>query len=126
MDHLLYCLARVLVKLFQNLPLRTVARLGRMGGGLTYWLDARHRQVAVNNLTKCFSREKSPREIRALAHENFRRLGENYCCAIKTSSMSWADLQSHLEFGGLEKLEPLQDAPANRVIAVGHFGNFEL
>ena len=45
MDTLLYLVARTLVALLQALPLRLVARLGRMGGTLVYWLDARHRRV---------------------------------------------------------------------------------
>jgi KDO2-lipid IV(A) lauroyltransferase len=114
------------VKFFQSLPLGWVARIGRAGGGLAYWVDARHRRVAMENLTRCFGREKTPAEIRALARENFKRLGESYGCAIKTASMTWAQLESHLEFGGLEKLEHLRQMPVSVVVAIGHFGNFEV
>src|SRR5260221_375835 len=155
MDFLLYGIARALVKFFQMLPLRVVAVIGRMGGGLAYGVDARHRGVAIDNLTQCFGPEKSAMEIKALARENFKRLGETYCCAIKTAGMAWPELAPHLEFSGLEKLRagpeergerrsvgasedvktlersdaptlPRPQAPPNRVIAVGHFGNFEL
>src|SRR5216117_3854519 len=105
MEPLLYFLARTVVGLLQALPMPWVARLGRAGGGLAYWIDARHRRVAIENLTRCFGQERPPIEIRALARENFKRLGENYCCAIKTAGMSWAELQKHLEFDGLEKLD---------------------
>src|SRR5208283_6174997 len=82
MDTLIYWPARVLVALIQALPLTLVARLGRAGGGLAFWLDARHRRVALKNLAMCFGQEKTPEEIRALARENFRRIGENYAGAI--------------------------------------------
>jgi lauroyl/myristoyl acyltransferase len=114
------------------LPLRWVARIGRAGGALAYVVDARHRRVAMRNLTQCFAAEKSPLEIKTLARENFKRLGENYCCAIKTAGMTWTELKPHLEFGGLEKLsaQPVgngsEEGPANYVMAIGHFGNFEL
>ena len=88
MDAGLYFLGRALVALVQSLPLWWVARLGRSLGGLAFWLDARHRRVALRNLALCFGAEKSPAEIRALAREHFRRLGENYLCAIKTAAMS--------------------------------------
>src|SRR5438067_639716 len=101
MDHLLYLLGRGLVGVLQALPLAFVARLGRVGGGVAYWLDRRHRRAAIENLTRCFGREKLPAEILAIARENFRRLGENYGCAIKTASMTWAELEKHLEFEGL-------------------------
>jgi len=76
----------------------------------------------------CFGHEKSPSEIASLARENFRRIGENYACAIKTSAMSFAALKPHLEFAGFEKLPPPNGAgrAQNIVAAIGHFGNFEL
>jgi lauroyl/myristoyl acyltransferase len=128
MDSLLYLIARALVAFLQTLPLPWVARLGRMGGALAYRLDARHRRVALSNLTLCFGHEKSPEEIRALAKENFRRIGENYASAIKTAGMSPEALRPYFEFVGAEKILPHETnaGPQSRVVAIGHFGNFEL
>src|SRR6266436_3476818 len=100
MDTALYLLAHSLVTFIQALPLTWVARLGRGGGGAAYWLDARHRKVACRNLTLCFGDEKSAKEIRALARENFRRIGENFACAVKTAAMSFEELRPCVEFGG--------------------------
>jgi lauroyl/myristoyl acyltransferase len=128
MDKLLYCVARALLALLQLLPLTWVARLGRMGGALAYWLDARHRRVALRNLTLCFGGEISPAEIRALARENFRRIGENYACGARTGVMSAEELWRCVEFVADGKaIETLASPGApNIVVAVGHFGNFEL
>src|SRR5580704_4664379 len=100
MDALVYYLARGLIACLQSLPLNWVARLGRAGGGLAYWCDARHRRVARRNLTACFGRDKSPAEIRALARENFRRIGENFAGAVKTASMTAAQLRDRMEIIG--------------------------
>ncbi len=128
MDALLYHLAHTLIILLQALPLRGVARLGRAAGGLAYWLDARHRRVVRRNLEQCFGHEKSPDELRAIARETFRRIGENFACAVKTAAMTAEQLRPHVEFVGAEKL--LKYQPQQRVqsliVAVGHFGNFEL
>jgi KDO2-lipid IV(A) lauroyltransferase len=128
MESLLYYLALAVIKGLQALPLRWVARLGRRGGGLVYWFDARHRRVALENLTMCFGTEKTPAEIRALARENFRRLGESYACAVKTASMTAEQLRLHLEFVGVENFypQPFSGAAPRRIVAIGHFGNFEL
>src|SRR5882672_11896926 len=104
MDHLLYLFVLGLVKFLQALPLRWVARIGRGGGALGYALDARHRGVAQRNLAMCLGAERRPEEIRKLGRENFRRLGENYACAIKTASMSWEDLKASVEFVGWDKV----------------------
>ena len=128
MDGLLYLVARALVIVLQALPLRAVARLGRAGGALAYCLDARHRRVALKNLTMCFGQEKPAAELGALAKENFRRLGENYLSAIKTAAMSAEQLLPHFEFVGAEKVLPhaTRRGSSSRVVAIGHFGNFEL
>src|SRR5262245_2872834 len=126
MDRLLYIVALALIKLLQALPLRWVARIGRGGGALAYALDARHRKVARRNLAMCLGSEHTAEQIRALARENFRRLGESYCCAIKTAAMSWEQLKPDVEFVGGEKVaspDPKQP-PRTVVMAIGHFGNF--
>jgi KDO2-lipid IV(A) lauroyltransferase len=128
MDPLIYVLARGLVALIEALPLTTAARWGRALGGLAYYLSGRYRRVTTENLALCFGAGKSPAEIRELARENFRRIGENYVCAIKTAAMTATELKSHVEFVGIERFPQKNgDAPLpNVVIAIGHFGNFEL
>ncbi|MSU61046.1 MAG: hypothetical protein EXS31_01415 [Pedosphaera sp.] len=128
MDTLLYLLAVTVIGLIRLLPLTTVARLGRFFGTLAYTIDARHRKVAISNLTRCFGGEKSAAEIRELARENFRRIGENYASAARTAFMTFEQLKPHFNFVGSEKILPFaSDGTAqSRVVAIGHFGNFEL
>ena len=122
MDLPLYILARTVVGTLQRLPLKMVARLGRAGGLLFYWVDGRHRRVAMDNLTRSFP-EKSPGQIRELARENFKRIGENFCSAAKTASMTPQQIRKILDLQGLEKIPNFEKG---FVGAVGHFGNFEL
>jgi len=122
MNTLIYWLGSAFVAVLQALPLTWVARIGRTGGALAYWLDARHRRVTLKNLTMCFGDEKSPAEIHVLAKENFRRIGENYASAVKTVAMTFDKLRPHVEYIGAERLLP----PRRVINAGGHFGNFEL
>ena len=126
METLLYWFAIGGVKSLQFLPLRWVARLGRWVGGFAYYLDSPHRKVAHSNLTMVFKKERSAREIKALTKEHFRRLGENYASAIKTASMSQHRLARHLTVVGVEKIGQSLGSSRGRVVAIGHFGNFEL
>ncbi|HXT10921.1 MAG TPA: hypothetical protein VN873_05100 [Candidatus Angelobacter sp.] len=127
MDSLLYLFARAMVGFLQALPLPVAARFGRFGGALAYWIDARHRRVAMRQLTMCFGNEKSAGEIRAIARENFRRIGENFACAAKTASMTLDELKPFVEFVGSSKiLAPPTGPKPSLVVAIGHFGNFEL
>lgn len=128
MDKLLYFIARAVISCVQALPLQTVARIGRAGGALAYWLDLRHRRVALRNLTMCFGHEKSAAEIRAIAKENFRRIGENFACAAKTASMTFEQLKPFVDFIGEQKIlaTPAGKKPPSLIVAIAHFGNFEL
>src|SRR5436190_9323274 len=128
METILYIFARCIIALLQTLPLRWVARLGRGLGALIHLFDKRHRQVAIDNLTRCFGSEKSPEEIKAVAGENFRRIGENFACAVKVLALTDEEIAQVLEVKGLEKLAPYESGKVRRncVCATGHFGNFEL
>jgi len=119
-------MARALVAGIQALPLTWVAGLGRLCRRLGYWVDARHRRVALSNLMMCLGQEKSPAEIRALARENFRRIGENFACGIKTAAMGFDELRARVEFVGDSRIISPPADPQGVVAAIGHFGNFEL
>src|SRR5258705_654613 len=59
----------------------------------------------------------------------FRKsIGENYACAVKTAAMTFEELQPHIEFMDEPGLRPAaaRRESANIVMAIGHFGNFEL
>ncbi|MFM1945430.1 MAG: lipopolysaccharide heptosyltransferase [Verrucomicrobiota bacterium] len=128
MNGILLLPLRLLLRLLQSLPLTAVARLGRTAGSLVRILDARHRRVARENIRRCLGHQLTPQEQKSLLHEHFRRLGENFACAIKTASMPAEKLQHVLTVGDLShfpnRTQP--DAPPNIIVALGHFGNFEL
>jgi lauroyl/myristoyl acyltransferase len=126
-DTVVYFLARTALALIGILPLKLVAVLGRAGGAITFYADARHRKVAIGNLELCFGAEMSASEIRSLARENFKRIGEAFACGVKTATMSSEVLEPHLTFAfpGLDFTGNGQSLQS-LVVAIGHFGNFEL
>ena len=128
MDTILFYIARTAIALIQALPIRWVARLGRCGGAVAFWVDARHRRVALANLTRCYSGEKTPAEIKSIAKENFRRLGEVYCCSVKSAAMNDAEIKTIFAVTGAEKIPATEPDGrlVNRAFTGGHFGNFEL
>lgn len=127
MERLLYYIAKTGIAALQALPLRLVARLGRCGGAVAFRLDRRHRRVALENLERCFGRERDASEIAALARENFKRIGESYACAVRTAAMDDDEIRRILTVAGVERLARSADGEIESAIfAIGHFGNFEL
>ncbi len=129
MDSLFYILARSFVFVVQLMPLKVVALTGRLGGILTYYLDERHRRVAVNNLFACLGNSHSKKEIRSLARENFCRIGEVYLSAMKTASIPGDKIGSVLSVKGAENISLAKREDGSLpsfLFAIGHFGNFEM
>lgn len=121
-----YAVLKTAVLLVQSLPLKAAARLGRFLGFAAYCADFRRRRRAVHNLHSVFGREWGRRKIAAVAKENFRRLGESYCCAVKSVRMSGEQLKLHVRCIGGEQLRQANRGAKNQIVAIGHFGNFEL
>lgn len=121
-----YAVLKMAVLLVQSLPLKAVAHLGRFLGFAAYCADFRRRRLAVHNLRCVFGSEWDGRKIVAVAKENFRRLGESYCCAVKSARMSGERLKSRICCVGGEELRRANLRAKNQIVAIGHFGNFEL
>lgn len=128
MNRLLYIPVAVVVAIIQSLPLTLVALLGRMVGHLGWWLDWKHRRIAVVSLDIAFGGQITRDERARIARENFCRLGEAFFCALKTTVMRREDLGSRLQLVGVNKVQPWLDDAAvpGIVVATGHFGNFEI
>jgi len=124
MDWPLYLLARAIIFCFGLLPLKLVAQVGRLLGTCAFVLDGRHRRTALLNLRKVYDERLTEQQIRALAMENFRRIGENYCCALKTALMPPEQVRNHCKVLGVDKFKAR--GGNNCIVAIGHFGNFEL
>jgi len=128
-NSLLYYLARVFIGVIQLMPLKLVALAGRVGGFLFYFLDVRHRRVAVNNLLASLGNSHSKKEIISIARENFCRIGEVYFSALKTAAIPIEKIGSVLSSKGEENISLAKRENGSLpsfLFALGHFGNFEL
>ncbi len=129
MNALLYLFASSLVKIIQMLPLKLVGLIGWVGGWFFYFVDARHRRVAVNNLSVGLGNSRSKKEITTLARENFARIGECYLSALKTAVVPAGLICRSITIKGDENLDltKLKDGSLpSFMFAIGHFGNFEV
>ena len=124
MNWFLALLGKCFIAGVQALPIEVVARIGRAGGLIAWWVDARHRRVTLENLERVFGREWDAQRRRAVGRENFQRLGEGYLCGLKTPRLSTEEMRERLTIEGF--LEALPEGGGSAVFAIGHFGNFEI
>lgn len=124
---LIYIVATVIIRLASFLPIRFLAWVGRQMGRLAWHLDRRHRLVAIANIEAAFP-ELSTDACINLSKKNFLRLGETYTCILKTGAMDADQINKIVSFEGYERIKEIldNDPKAKIILAIGHYGNFEL
>jgi KDO2-lipid IV(A) lauroyltransferase len=113
-------------RLLGRIPRKKAMRLGRAVGRLWFFLDRRHRKVALNNLTYVFGCEKSPVEVRQMAEQVFA----NTACIL--FEIGWAyraesrEIIGSIRFDGLENLRQAMKKEKGVLVLTGHLGSWEL
>jgi KDO2-lipid IV(A) lauroyltransferase len=127
LSHRLMCAAaRAVFALVDLVPMRTVVTSGRWIGALAYPLFGNPRRVALRNIQMAFP-DWTPSRVRAVALENFKRIGEGFAASIKLGGMKWEAIEQLCEFHGREHVNPSGgNPPPGMIVALGHFGCFDL
>jgi KDO2-lipid IV(A) lauroyltransferase len=126
-DYLVYLVIRLLVCGVQAMPFSTLPALAGGLAWLAYWVDRRHRQVAIDNLQHAFPDRFTPAQIDRLVRQNYR----HFCSLILEiihlprrinpyNFVSYMELSQNPEL--LSRL--LSDRPL--FLVTGHFGNWEM
>lgn len=106
----------------RNIAVKAADLLGR----LWYVFDKRHRDVALQNLTRVYGAEKSASEIRRLARRIFRNL------VFIIFEIGWLlhfkekDFARHYQVHGLHFLKNAHKKGRGVLVLTGHMGNWEL
>ena len=98
--------------------------LGRALGSLIFALGIR-REVALAGLARAFP-EKSAAERRQLARAAYRQFGQSLAELLVMRRLSNADFERLVRFDGWDRYERAAALGKGVVVAVGHFGNWEL
>ena len=126
MDRLVYWLYRAGVGALGALPLAVSSWFGFGFGGLAYYLAPGYRRLTLRNLRIAFGREKSAGELRSIARQHCATLGANIFSGLKLARMPGEEILRHVTVEGLEKLPPELLARGRFIVAMSHFGNWEL
>jgi KDO2-lipid IV(A) lauroyltransferase len=107
------------------LPLWISYPLGETLGRLVFFVDRRHRRVALENLRLAFGSACTNDEIVAMARSNFRCLGQTFVDTCRLVRLSPQALTEVVEIEGMEVLESPRARGQGIMSVTGHFGPWE-
>jgi Kdo2-lipid IVA lauroyltransferase/acyltransferase len=103
---------------------RFVIALGEAAGTLAFLLGLR-RQVALDGLRRAFPQLSEP-ERRTLARAAYRQLGRSLAEIAVARRLPDPELEHLVRFDGWERYETARAQGHGVVVAIAHFGNWEL
>ena len=87
LDLIVYLFYRAGSAIASALPLRLLFILGEFLGLCAWFILPGYRRLSQRNVAIAFGSEKSPAELRRLVRRHFQRLGANFLCSVKLSTM---------------------------------------
>jgi lipopolysaccharide heptosyltransferase II len=126
LDFLVYLLYRTGSALAAALPLPFLFAFGQFLGACAWICSGKYRRLAKCNLAIAFANEKSPRELRRLVRQHFRRLGANLLCSAKLAQMSPEEILERVNVENIEAMAREFRAGVPVVLVLSHLGTWEI
>lgn len=125
LDRAAYFAARVLIFLFERIPLAVGLRIGdALGRGAFY--VSKKRRVAYINLKAALGEQLTPAERWKAARDHFGFMGQSAVEVMSFKRMRRKHHDLNIKIHGLERYEALLRSGHGGVLITAHFGNWEL
>lgn len=117
---------RVLLLVSRLLPRRLLLALGAAAGSLAYFVDRRHRQVALDNLRLAYGPSLADGEARRISRNCWRHFGRITFDALTFPRLNASSIGTLVHYEGLEHLREAYARGKGVIVFSGHFGHWEL
>ncbi len=107
------------------IPLRLALWIGRRGGDLAYFVNAKRRSIAYANLKSAFP-EKEAVEIKKILRAHYENLGMSVIELLKFSVTGKGYLDKYVEMNGVENIDDAVQKGKGLIFLTAHFGNWEI
>ncbi len=122
-----YILIRAFSLLINLFPEGIALQIGRLLGGLAFYLDSNHRKVALQNLNLAFGNERSREELFLIAKRTFQNMGMAMVELFRIPKMDQRIFKKKITIKGMENVKEIIENRDNGVLLLlSHFGNWEL
>src|SRR5881275_1171982 len=125
-DFVVYLLYRAGLAVAAALPLPFLFAFGEFFGLCAWAFAGKYRRLATRNLVIAFASEKSPRELRQIMRQHFRRLGANLLCSVKLMQMPPEKILERVEVENIEAMAREFRAGVPVVLVLSHLGTWEV
>lgn len=122
----LYYLGRVVAFKYYILPLAIGLHIGKAFGRLAFWVLAKYRNIAIENLKLAFGKEKTEIEIRRIAARAFENLGKTAVEIVNFPKINKSNIDRFVRIKNIEILDKAFEKGRGVLVLTGHFGNWEL
>ncbi|MCX6567095.1 MAG: lysophospholipid acyltransferase family protein [Candidatus Aminicenantes bacterium] len=121
-----YGLYKIFASLIAALPREVALASGRVIGSLVYYLDGKHRTIALANLARAMGRSLSADERRRTARRSFANFVQSIFDVLKTAAWSQTRLMTIIDVRGGEYLEKAAAGGRGVLLFTAHYGNWEM
>ena len=111
--------------LFCILPVSYARGLGRFLGKLGFYLDWKHRKIALDNLRESLPEKTGQPELWKIARSSFGELGFNLVEMLRIPRFIGEDWRSNFRVRGEEHLREAFGRSRGIIFVISHFGNWE-
>ena len=125
-DTVLTGLISALFMLLGRIPIVIADFLAEAGAGLWFRIDQKHRNVAIQNLTRAFGHEKSKTHIRRVAFQSFYNIMRIPFEIGWSGRLTLPELSRHVEIRGLDHMQKAMAKGKGVLALTAHIGNWEL
>jgi len=125
LNYVIYSLIISYHFLSRIIPIKIWLFIGRYFGLLLYFIDSRHRSIALTNLQFVLGNEKSEKEIRFLARENFKEFSMIAHEWVRLININKQKLKNLIYVEGKEHIMAAKKKNRSTILLSAHFGNWE-
>jgi len=118
-------LVKTLFYLIRLLPVRLAGALGAGLGRIAYYIDTRHRDIAMRNLSRVYPQQRQYWK-QHISRESFAELGRTSFEMPHVFLRSADFLKSRIEFVGLDAVKAAHDEGHGIIFTACHLSNWEI
>ena len=124
--YVLYYLARCLAFLVYIMPLSAAMALADAIGLLAFLTARKYAGITLENLRSVFGREKTEKEIQAIARRVFKNIAKNAVELVRFPKISESNIDDIITMEGSEILDREFSKGKGIIIITAHIGNWEM